>query len=467
MDGWAPLDPDEPVVHVSWFEADALARSFGARLPTEAEWEKAATWDQETGSARAFPWGDEPPDAGRANLDHGLLGPAPVGAYPAGGSPCGALGMLGDVWEWTSTDFHAYDGFVAHPYREYSEVFFGDDYKVLRGGSWATRARVATPTFRNWDLPYRRQIFSGVRLAWDALSAGTGTLRIDVHVGDGAPRALPEDVLDGLTRPFKELPPKHLYDARGAELFDRICELPEYYPTRTERAILRHDADAIVRRTGMAELVELGSGTASKTRVLLDAMERAGTLWRYVPFDVAEQTVRDCAAALADEYPALDIHGIVGDFERHLPEIPPPEPDRPRVVAFLGGTIGNFPPGARRRFLRAIAALLVPRRLPAARHRPRQGRRRAGGRLRRRGRRDRRVQPQRPARPQPRARRRLPDRAVRARRVLRPRARVDRDAPARAPRLPRADRRARPRRRVRARRGAAHRDLGQVHARRG
>jgi gamma-glutamyl hercynylcysteine S-oxide synthase len=168
MDGWAPLDPDEPVVHVSWFEADALARSFGARLPTEAEWEKAATWDQETGSARAFPWGDGPPDAGRANLDHGLLGPAPVGAYPAGGSPCGALGMLGDVWEWTSTEFHAYDGFVAHPYPEYSEVFFGDGYKVLRGGSWATRARVATPTFRNWDLPYRRQIFSGVRLAWDA-----------------------------------------------------------------------------------------------------------------------------------------------------------------------------------------------------------------------------------------------------------------------------------------------------------
>ena len=168
MDGWAPLDPDEPVVHVSWFEADAFARSHGARLPTEAEWEKAATWDQEAGAARAYPWGDEPPDAARANLDHGLLGPAPAGAYPAGASPCGALGMLGDAWEWTSTDFHGYDGFVAHPYREYSEVFFGDRYKVLRGGSWATRARVATPTFRNWDLPYRRQIFSGVRLAWDA-----------------------------------------------------------------------------------------------------------------------------------------------------------------------------------------------------------------------------------------------------------------------------------------------------------
>ncbi|HEX5616952.1 MAG TPA: L-histidine N(alpha)-methyltransferase [Solirubrobacteraceae bacterium] len=188
----------------------------------------------------------------------------------------------------------------------------------------------------------------------------SGDLRIDVHVGDGSVRSLPDDVLDGLTRPFKELPPKHLYDARGSELFDRICDLPEYYPTRTERSILDDCADLIVHRTGMAELVELGSGTAAKTRVLLSAMDRGGTLWRYVPFDVAEQVVRDCTAALADEYPALDIHGIVGDFERHLPKIPRPERDRPRVVAFLGGTIGNFPPGARRRFLRSLAGLLTP-----------------------------------------------------------------------------------------------------------
>jgi iron(II)-dependent oxidoreductase len=160
LDGWAPLDPDEPVVHVSWFEAAALANAHGARLPTEAEWEKAATWDQETETARD---GLLP-----ANLDQVLLGPAPVGAFPDGASPYGALGMLGDVWEWTASDFHGYDGFEAHPYPEYSEVFFGDEYKVLRGGSWATRTRVATPTFRNWDLPQRRQIFSGVRLAWDA-----------------------------------------------------------------------------------------------------------------------------------------------------------------------------------------------------------------------------------------------------------------------------------------------------------
>jgi iron(II)-dependent oxidoreductase len=170
VDGWAPLHPDEPVVHVSWFEADALARALGARLPSEAEWEKAATWDQETQTARRYPWGDEPPvpGDGRANLDHAGLGPMPAGSLPAGASPTGALGMLGDTWEWTASDFRGYPGFAAHPYREYSEVFFGPDYKVLRGGSWATRARVATASFRNWDLPQRRQIFSGVRLAWTA-----------------------------------------------------------------------------------------------------------------------------------------------------------------------------------------------------------------------------------------------------------------------------------------------------------
>ena len=168
LDGLLEIDPDEVLVHVSWFEADALARAHGARLPTEAEWEKAATWDQEAQQALRYPWGDEPWTPEHANLDHGLLGPAPAGAYPAGASPAGVLGMLGDTWEWTASDFGGYPGFRAHPYREYSEVFFGDGYKVLRGGSWATRARVATPTFRNWDLPQRRQIFSGVRLAWNA-----------------------------------------------------------------------------------------------------------------------------------------------------------------------------------------------------------------------------------------------------------------------------------------------------------
>ena len=181
-------------------------------------------------------------------------------------------------------------------------------------------------------------------------------IRVDSHLDGTHERSLADDVLDGLTRPFKELPPKHFYDARGAQLFDQICELPEYYPTRAERAILEIHAERLATLTGAVELVELGSGTAAKTRVLLDALHAAGTLERYVPVDVTESMVRDCARELTSEYPGLRVHGVIGDFERHLQHVPPPL--GPRIVAFLGGTIGNFPPGSRRRVLRQIAGIL-------------------------------------------------------------------------------------------------------------
>jgi gamma-glutamyl hercynylcysteine S-oxide synthase len=168
LTGLQPLDPHRPVVHVSWFEADAFARAHGARLPSEAEWEKAATWNQEQGSPQAYPWGDAPPVPGRhANLDQLAGGTAPVAALPAGASPSGCLGLIGDVWEWTASEFDGYPGFTAFPYREYSQPFFRDGYRVLRGGSWASRPRLATSTFRNWDHPQRRQIFSGLRIARD------------------------------------------------------------------------------------------------------------------------------------------------------------------------------------------------------------------------------------------------------------------------------------------------------------
>jgi len=143
------LDPAQPVVHISWHEADAFARWAGKRLPTEQEWEVAARGA----------------DAESANLDQLSFGCARVGAYGDAPSECGALHMLGDVWEWTSSDFLAYPGFSAFPYPEYSEVFFGDTYKVLRGGAWATRRNVVRTTFRNWDRPERRQIFAGLRCA--------------------------------------------------------------------------------------------------------------------------------------------------------------------------------------------------------------------------------------------------------------------------------------------------------------
>jgi L-histidine N-alpha-methyltransferase len=184
-------------------------------------------------------------------------------------------------------------------------------------------------------------------------------IRIESWLSEAEDRSLANDVLDGLTRPFKEMPPKHFYDARGSELFERICELPEYYPTRAERAILEAEADAIVRRTGAGELVELGSGSAEKARILLGAMDRAGALRRYIPFDVSESAVEEAARQLVDEYDDLHVHGVIGDFQRHLARVPPGD-GVPRIVALLGGTIGNFPPGTRRGLLRDIGALLGP-----------------------------------------------------------------------------------------------------------
>jgi L-histidine Nalpha-methyltransferase len=187
----------------------------------------------------------------------------------------------------------------------------------------------------------------------------TDAIQIDSWLSAADERCLDNDVLDGLTRPFKELPPKHFYDARGSELFELICELPEYYPTRTELEILRAHAQEIVQATGVAELVELGSGASDKARVLLDAMRRAGTLRRYVPFDVSQSVVEDAAFQLVRDYEGLQVHGVIGDFERHLDRVPDAD-GAPRLVALLGGTIGNFPPGTRRALLRKIAALLGP-----------------------------------------------------------------------------------------------------------
>lgn len=159
---------EEPVQHVCWYEADAYARWAGRRLPTEAEWEKAARHDPASARSRRYPWGDDDPAAHHANLGGSALRPSPAGSFPLGASPLGVRQMIGDVWEWVSSDFRPYPGFNAFPYREYSEVFFGSDYKVLRGGSWAVDKSACRGTFRNWDYPIRRQIFSGFRTARDA-----------------------------------------------------------------------------------------------------------------------------------------------------------------------------------------------------------------------------------------------------------------------------------------------------------
>lgn len=164
----APIVDDEPVVHVGFHEAQAYARWVGKRLPTEAEWEKAARHDPTTGRSRRYPWGDQEPTPEHANLGQRHLQPAPVGAYPKGASPLGVHQMVGDVWEWLSSGFHPYPGYETFPYPEYSEVFFGGDYRMLRGGSFGTDPAALRSTFRNWDHPVRRQVFAGFRCARDA-----------------------------------------------------------------------------------------------------------------------------------------------------------------------------------------------------------------------------------------------------------------------------------------------------------
>jgi gamma-glutamyl hercynylcysteine S-oxide synthase len=162
-----PVDLAHPVIHVTYHEAEAFARWAGKRLPTEAEWEVAATWNPRAGAPQLYPWGDDAPSAALANVDQLTFGTAPIGAYAKNVSPLGCYGMIGDAWEWTASDFGPYPGFEAFPYPEYSQVFFGTEYKVLRGGSFATRPSVGRTTFRNWDYPIRRQIFSGFRCAAD------------------------------------------------------------------------------------------------------------------------------------------------------------------------------------------------------------------------------------------------------------------------------------------------------------
>jgi L-histidine N-alpha-methyltransferase len=184
--------------------------------------------------------------------------------------------------------------------------------------------------------------------------------RLDVHPRGSSDHGLVEDARVGLAATPKSLPPKHFYDERGSDLFESITRLPEYYQSRAELGILSRIADGLVERHGVDELVELGSGSSRKTRALLDAMRDAGRLERYVPFDVCPEAILSAAGRLAEAYPGLHVHGVAGDFERHLPEVPGRAEGSARLVAFLGGTIGNLEPDTRTPFLESVADLLGP-----------------------------------------------------------------------------------------------------------
>ncbi len=350
LGGRRPLDPAEPVVHVSYYEADAYAHWAGARLPTEAEWE-----------AVAHPLGSEGLEG--SFLDASVLHPRPAGPHRPGLPP---RQLFGDVWEWTASPYVAYPGFrtAAGAVGEYNGKFMVNQL-VLRGGGCATPPGHTRTTYRNFFPPAARWAFSGIRLARDAAVAPTvrrrapsPRLRVDVHLSpsDWADHLADETAL-GLSDHPPWTPPVWFYDAAGSALFEQITMLPEYYPTLAERAILAERSAEIAERTGADTLVELGSGSSDKTRLLLGGLPATGKLRRYVPFDVSEQALRAAAEAIALERPGLEVHAVAGDFHRHLGLVPR---DGRRIVAFLGGTIGNLDPAQRAPFFADVGAMLDP-----------------------------------------------------------------------------------------------------------
>ena len=301
--GPVALNLAAPVAHVSYFEADAYARWVGRRLPTEAEWEHAASL-----------------------------------------APGGVRQLANVLWQWTASAYAPYPGFCpgAGAVGEYNGKFMVSQM-VLRGGCHATPAGHVRPTYRNFFYPHQRWQFAGVRLAADRPAV------------DGREQAFRADVIAGLSAPQKRLPSKYFYDEQGSALFEDICDLPEYYPTRTEIGLLRDAAPEMARHISPgAALIEFGSGASTKTHLLLAATPHVAV---YIPMDISQDALTPAAEAIRAAFPAIEVAPLVGDFTQPI-DLPAAAHGRPRTGFFPGSTIGNFPPDEAVGFLTTARRLL-------------------------------------------------------------------------------------------------------------
>ena len=326
--GLRPIEQAAPVCHVSYFEADAYARWAGKRLPTEAEWERAA--------------GALAPEGRFAGT--GLFHPLPA-------VEDGLTQVFGDVWEWTASPYVAYPGFspAEGAVGEYNGKFMSGQM-VLRGGSCVTPENHIRATYRNFFYMPDRWQFTGIRLAEDA-PAHTAGAAPGGSEDSGDP--FRDDVLTGLAADPKGLSPKYFYDEAGSALFTEICELPEYYPTRTEENILRGNAAAMAAAIGeRAVLIEYGCGSLDKVRILLDQLADPAAM---IAVDISEAHLMAAADELAGDYPGLAVLPVAADFTRAVPLPELPETAARKVAFFPGSTIGNFEPAGAVSFLMGVA----------------------------------------------------------------------------------------------------------------